>query len=76
MANYAVTGEGPVYRLVGKYAVYADEDLDDWAQSRITGPRRKASVDHTDEAVLSDANSDDNPETLQRGPADNAGAAP
>jgi hypothetical protein len=75
MANYAVTGEGPVYRLVGKYAVYADEDLDSWAQSRITGPRRKASVDHTDEAVLSDANSDDNPETLQRdltGTADRA----
>jgi hypothetical protein len=43
MANYAVTGEGPVYRLVGKYAVYADEDLDSWAQSRITSPRRKAS---------------------------------
>src|SRR5215475_16221299 len=76
MANLAVTGAGPVYRLVGKYAVYADEDLDSWAQSRITSPRRKASGDHTDEVVLSGANSDDNPETLQRDSVGTAGRTP
>jgi hypothetical protein len=45
LANYAVTGEGPIYCLIGKYAYYADPDLDSWAQSRITAPRRKASGD-------------------------------
>jgi hypothetical protein len=44
LSNLAVSGEGPVYRLAGRYAVYAEEDLDSWAQSRITAPRRKASV--------------------------------
>jgi hypothetical protein len=76
MANLAVTGAGPVYRLVGKYAVYADEDLDCWARSRITSPRRKASGDHTYETVLGGANSDDNPETLQRDPAGTSGPSP
>jgi hypothetical protein len=54
MANLAVTGEGPIYRLVGKYAVYADEDLDSWAQSRITTPRRRASGDFIDRVAASD----------------------
>lgn len=43
LANLAVKGGGPVYRLAGRYAVYADEDLDEWAQSRISAPMRKAS---------------------------------
>jgi hypothetical protein len=43
LANLAVSGEGPVYRLAGRYAVYADEDLDQWARTRISGPMRKAS---------------------------------
>jgi hypothetical protein len=58
MANLAVTGEGPIYRLVGKYAVYADEDLDSWAQSRITPPKRKVSVDLVDEIAPSDVGID------------------
>jgi hypothetical protein len=45
LANYAVRSEGPAYCLIGKYAFYADPDLDSWAQSRITAPRRKASDD-------------------------------
>jgi hypothetical protein len=43
LANYAVTGEGPIYCLIGKYAFYEEPNLDSWAQSRITTPRRKAS---------------------------------
>jgi hypothetical protein len=43
LANYAVNGVGPVYRLVGRDAVYEESDLDNWAQSRISGPKRKSS---------------------------------
>jgi hypothetical protein len=43
LANLAVRGEGPVYCLAGPYAVYGDDDLDEWARSRISGPMQKAS---------------------------------
>jgi hypothetical protein len=43
LANMARKGTGPVYRLRGKFAVYAETDLDVWAQLRISGLRRKAS---------------------------------
>jgi hypothetical protein len=43
LANLAVSGDGPLYRLAGRHAVYADPDLDAWAQSRISGPMRKSS---------------------------------
>ena len=51
LANYAVNGNGPIYCLIGKYAFYDDPDLDSWAQSRITAPRRKASDAKTGRAA-------------------------
>ena len=75
LANYAVRGEGPVYCLVGKYAFYADDDLDAWAQSRITGPRRKASGDLVDELAPGDTAPDIDPLRLSRNPGDAGQAA-
>ena len=78
LANYAVRrvrGEVPIYCLVGKYAFYADDDLDSWAQSRITTPRRKASGDLTDQVTPSDATSDIDRLGLRPDPGDDAGQA-
>jgi hypothetical protein len=77
LANYAVRAIGPLYCLVGKYAFYADHDLDSWAQSRITAPRRKASGELIDEVTPSDgdAATDIDRLRLQRDPADDAGQA-
>jgi hypothetical protein len=43
LAQMAVSGRGPVYRLVGKFVEYLDADLDAFARSKIGDPRRKAS---------------------------------
>jgi hypothetical protein len=43
LANHAVNGTGPVYRLAGRFPVYAEADLDAWAQGRLSEPRRSAS---------------------------------
>jgi hypothetical protein len=43
LANLAVRGTGPLYRLAGRYPVYAEADLDAWAQQRLTAPRRSTS---------------------------------
>jgi len=40
LANLAVTGTGPIYRLAGRFPVYAQADLDAWAQERLSEPRR------------------------------------
>ena len=34
---------GPAYRLIGGKAMYLDEDIDGWALTLISQPRRKAS---------------------------------
>jgi hypothetical protein len=39
----ASVGGGPVFRRSGKWALYLEADLDAWAQSRISGPLKKAS---------------------------------
>ena len=44
LAKLAVTGGGPIYRKAGKTPLYAPDDLDAWAQSRIGEPRRSTSV--------------------------------
>jgi hypothetical protein len=36
-------GTGPVYRPRGKFAVYAEADIDAWAQLRIGALKRRAS---------------------------------
>jgi hypothetical protein len=40
LANYAVNGGGPLYRLAGRFPLYAEGDLDAWAQERLSAPRR------------------------------------
>jgi hypothetical protein len=39
----ASVGGGPEFRRAGRWPLYSEADLDSWAQSRITGPVRKAS---------------------------------
>jgi len=38
LARYVVLGGGPRYQKFGKYPLYTPEDLDDWAQSRMSAP--------------------------------------
>ena len=40
LANLAVSGTGPIYRLAGRFPVYAECDLDAWAEGRMSAPRR------------------------------------
>ena len=40
LANLAVSGTGPLYRLAGRFPVYAESDLDAWAQERLSTRRR------------------------------------
>ncbi len=46
LAHLAMTGDGPVFRLAGRFPVYLEADLDDWAHARISAPRRSTSVPH------------------------------
>ena len=39
----ASLGGGPVYRRANRVPLYARDDLDTWAEARISGPLRKAS---------------------------------
>jgi len=44
LAKLASAGGGPLFhRLDNRWALYAEEDLDAWAQTRVSGPLRKAS---------------------------------
>lgn len=45
LAKLAVTGGGPIYRKAGRFPLYATEDLDTWAQSRLGAPRKSTSVE-------------------------------
>ena len=40
LAKLAVTGDGPSYQLAGRFPQYFEADLDAWARSRISEPRR------------------------------------
>ena len=44
LAKLAVVGGGPIFRKAGRFPLYAATDLDAWAQSRISEPRRSTSV--------------------------------
>ncbi len=37
LAKWAVTGHGPKFRLLGRFPVYAEADLDAWALKRLGG---------------------------------------
>ena len=43
LANYATQGSGPRFKLSGRWPIYNSADLDDWAESRISEPRRMTS---------------------------------
>ena len=44
LAKLATTGGGPTYRKAGKFPIYDVDDLDSWAQNRISEPLRSTSV--------------------------------
>ena len=41
LAKRASDGTGPAYRLIGGKAMYLNEDIDGWALTLISQPRRK-----------------------------------
>jgi hypothetical protein len=41
LARFATDARGPVYHHRGRFAYYAETDLDTWAKTKITVPRRK-----------------------------------
>ena len=43
LQKYATTGGGPVYRIYGNRALYTPEDLLDWADAKLSAPRRSTS---------------------------------
>lgn len=43
LAKYAVTGGGPIHRRFGSRVVYSPLDLDEWAEARLSKPRRSTS---------------------------------
>lgn len=45
LAKLAVVGGGPIYRKAGRVPLYAPDDLDAWASSRLGAPRRSTSVE-------------------------------
>jgi hypothetical protein len=43
LTKLASTGGGPIYRLFGNRALYEDDDLLAWAESKLSAPRRSTS---------------------------------
>ncbi len=43
LSKLASTGGGPVFRKAGSVVLYDVRDLDDWAESRLSGPMRSTS---------------------------------
>lgn len=43
LQKLASVGGGPIYRIFGNRAVYTIADLDDWAEARMSPPRRSTS---------------------------------
>jgi hypothetical protein len=41
LARMAATGQGPVYYYRGRFAFYAQAELDAWARTKISAPKRK-----------------------------------
>ena len=44
LQKWATVGGGPVYRRFGNRAVYTVEDLDDWAERKLSAPRASSSA--------------------------------
>jgi hypothetical protein len=49
LAKLAVVGGGPPFRKAGRFPLYAPDDLDAWAQSRIGTVRNSTSAGMADE---------------------------
>ena len=43
LAKFAVTGGGPVFHHFGRKPAYKPSDLDAWAESRLSAPRKSTS---------------------------------
>ena len=43
LQKMATVGGGPAYRIYGNKAVYTDQDLDDWADAKLSPLRRSTS---------------------------------
>ena len=43
LQKLACLGGGPVYRIFGNKAVYLDQDLDSYAEEKLSAPRRSTS---------------------------------
>lgn len=43
LAKLRVVGGGPTFRKAGRTPIYAEDDLDAWARSRLSGPMRSTS---------------------------------
>lgn len=43
LAKMAVEGSGPPYRLLGRFPVYLERDLESWVASRMSPPVRSSS---------------------------------
>jgi hypothetical protein len=43
LAKLAVVGGGPPFRKAGRTPLYAEEDLDEWALSRLSAPMHSTS---------------------------------
>ena len=46
LQKLACIGGGPNYRLFGNRAVYTAEDLDAWAETKLSEPRNSTSESH------------------------------
>ena len=43
LAKYACHGDGPIFQKFGRDVIYQETELDRWAQSRLSAPRRSTS---------------------------------
>ena len=43
LQKFACLGGGPIYRIFGNKAVYTEQDLDSFAESKLSAPRRSTS---------------------------------
>jgi hypothetical protein len=44
LQKWVTTGGGPAYRRFGKRAVYLVEDLNAWAEQKLSAPRHSSSI--------------------------------
>lgn len=43
LQKYATVGGGPIYQIFGNRALYTEENLDAWADEKLSAPRRSTS---------------------------------